>query len=262
MDKIIMKKPLIFYPKPISNSVLQLICFPYAGGGISSFIPLKQKLPEGIGLGIIELPGRGEKYFENFYSEPLKLINDLVEELQTNIQIPTIYWGHSLGANIAFELTATMKDRNMVLPQHVIVSGSVPSSFEKERKNWEKMNDDKLLHEIKEFGGTPKEIFDNKELLQILLPMLRSDLILGSKFPERKGCYTAVEASVLSGKNDTIKEIELQAWSDHFNIVNPIKWFEGGHFFINESELNVHMFILEIIGKYSQKIKNIRELNQ
>ena len=49
-------------PKPNINAELKLICFPYAGGSVSTFLPWVKTLPANVELIIIQAPGRGVNF--------------------------------------------------------------------------------------------------------------------------------------------------------------------------------------------------------
>ena len=60
-----------------ADEQVRLFCFPYAGGGASSFLPWKPLLPDYISLFPVQLPGHEERYGEQAITD----IDALCEEL-------------------------------------------------------------------------------------------------------------------------------------------------------------------------------------
>jgi medium-chain acyl-[acyl-carrier-protein] hydrolase len=119
-----MKSKWFVIPKPNTNADLKLICFPYAGGGASTYIPWIKDLPYNVELIIIQSPGRGTRINESPYVNIHSLISNLIKAIPDILDKPYILFGHSLGSRIAFELMRHLKILNYAPPQHFIASGS------------------------------------------------------------------------------------------------------------------------------------------
>ena len=108
--------------------LIDLICFPHAGGSSVSFNHWKKIMPEWISINTVELQGRGSKIkeplFNNFESVESYILRSLGNIIRPDI--PFAFYGHSLGALIAFE---SAKSIGMVYdrePKHVFLSGCLP----------------------------------------------------------------------------------------------------------------------------------------
>src|SRR6185436_20768362 len=87
--------------------------------------------------------------------------------------VPIALFGHSMGAIVAFELAARLGRQ----VRHLFVSGSSAPHLHlvKERSS---LSDAELVRELAEMGGTPREILEDAEMMELLLPMLRADFAL------------------------------------------------------------------------------------
>src|SRR6185369_17478936 len=83
---------------------LRLFCFPYAGGGALVYRDWHRFLPGSIGVYSAQLPGRGDRLAEPPFLELPALIEPLTEAIMPYLDKPFAFFGHSMGALIAFEL--------------------------------------------------------------------------------------------------------------------------------------------------------------
>jgi pyochelin biosynthesis protein PchC len=82
---------------------LRLVCFPHAGGSASFFRPWGMHLPDTVEFAAACYPGR-----EDRINEPLpEHIDDLAVPLAMACaclpDLPTVFFGHSMGASVACE---------------------------------------------------------------------------------------------------------------------------------------------------------------
>lgn len=177
--------------------------------------------------------------------EPLKtntaeLITQLAEDVRCHIgNEPYAVFGHSLGAILAFELVRQLKEFGVPVPITLIVSGtSAPTQRQRciEELAALKTEDDLISH-LKKLGGMPDEVINNKELMEMTLPIIQADFALCKNYvyvpcSDRLSCPLAV----ISGRNEDITSEELLAWLDQAGDRCSLMKFEGKHFFIHESQ--------------------------
>jgi surfactin synthase thioesterase subunit len=83
--------------------------------------------------------------------------------------------------------------------------------------------------------GTPQEVLDNDEFMQLLLPTLRADFQMAEEYIG-KVSKLPCPISIFGGKTDpNIGVDKLKRWKDYTDSEFEISMFDGGHFFINES---------------------------
>lgn len=218
-----------------------LFCLPYAGGSEVIYYKWKKYLNPLIHLKSIELKGRGKRYSEIFY----ETLDEAVEDILTNIKDKIAdddyaIYGHSMGSLLAYELYYKIKERNLKKPNHIFFSGYKAPSIIRGKENTYTLPDYDFMRKVIELGGTPEELINNKELLEVFLPVIRSDFKIFENYTykERKDKIEC-DVSILNGKQDSINLKEILSWRDHvckgFKVYN----FEGNHFFINDNVENI-----------------------
>jgi len=250
-----MKNKWFVIPKPNINADLKLICFPYAGGSASTFLPWVKTLPANVELIIIQAPGRGARIGEQAYSDMQILMRDLIKIIPNILNKPYIFFGHSLGSRIAFELVNQLKTLNHALPQHFIASGSRGPHHKSMKEPIYKLPHDEFIEELKQLNGTPQAVLENKELMELFLPLLTADFEIADRY-----CYTGEACfncpiSVLGGEDDVeISLSKLNSWGDFFITDADVQLLPGGHFFIDSHSELVQQKVNGIIHDCLKKI--------
>lgn len=221
-------------PNPKPNAKVKLICFPYAGGGISTYNTWAKHLPENVELTIVQLPGRGERMFETPYSNMSDVMNELLNVMPNHLNTPYIVFGHSLGSRIAFELLVKLQEMKLPLPLHFIASGSRGPHSHLNKKNMYNLPEQAFITELKNLNGTPKAVLENKELMDLFLPVLRADFELSDTYCYNGNAQFNCLITVLGGINDIdISREQLQSWQDFFVPNLHLYMIPGNHFFID-----------------------------
>ncbi len=235
-----MKQSLIYCPEPKPNAPIRLVCFPYAGGSASIYMPWVNQLSKDVELSLIQLPGRGSRFGEPPYDTIKTLSEDVVDELSKLRRKDMIFYGHSMGARVAYEVTLMLHKKGDSLPIHVIAAGSTAPAVSRKAKNSYLLPDDEFLTHLMELKGTPDEVLSNRDLMELLLPALRADFKIVETYINNSSVVIPTKISVFAGKQDTTVELAvLEPWFDVFQESGGISWFDGGHFFINENGADV-----------------------
>ncbi|WP_218011789.1 thioesterase II family protein [Bacillus cereus] len=230
---------------------IALFCLPYAGGSERIYANWQKYLDSSIELHAIELSGRGKRFNEPLYSSLDEAIEDIYSQIKPYLYKPFIFFGHSMGSLLAYELAYKVKQLNGVNPLHIFLSGGkTPQGYSNENKEIHLFPDEKFKNEIKQMGGTPQEILDNPELLDIFIPILKSDFkIIENYIFSNNNFKFDCNITVLHGREDDILEEEILRWKLYTKNNCNIVPFEGGHFFINE-------FAESIVKLINQEIQN------
>src|SRR5690349_1857727 len=96
--------PWIVRPRPNPRARLRLFCFPYAGGGASTYRSWPAYLRDEIEMVAVQLPGREERLREPAFDSASELCLQLASVLAPYLDRPFALFGHSMGALVAFEL--------------------------------------------------------------------------------------------------------------------------------------------------------------
>jgi surfactin synthase thioesterase subunit len=214
---------------------IKLFCFPYAGGSSSIYLKWKPFLAEFIDLHPVELAGRGRRINEALYRDVPAAIDDVFNFVVGELRHPYAFFGHSMGAMIAYELAQKIRRMTLPSPMHIFVSGRrPPHSPRLDDKVYHRMEPETFRKEVLSLGGTPPELFQYPELADLYLPLLKNDF----KLAETNCCDKPIEPldckmSGLFGKEDELAP-EAEGWQVHTKAAYSLHHFEGGHFFIQD----------------------------
>lgn len=235
---------------------IKLFCFPYAGGSAAAYNKWKQYLDKGIELHTVELAGRGRRIYDPLYDSMDEAVNDVYKIVIPQIaDMPYCFFGHSMGGIIAYELALKIRELKKPRPRHIFFSGRGAPHIrgsEDERKI-HTMTEEEFKKEIIELGGTPKEFFEHPELLDVLLPMLRSDFKIAECY-EEKSSITPFDhdITVFIGKEEDVTAEQMHGWREHTSGICTLHYFNGDHFFLSEETKKV----VEIINKTLRSVLN------
>jgi medium-chain acyl-[acyl-carrier-protein] hydrolase len=172
------------------------------------------------------------------------LTDALTEGLAT--RKPFAFFGHSLGALIAFELTRELRRRSGPIPIELFVSGSSPPHQPYPHHIIHNLPEDELLEELRQLGGTPPEILQHKELMALLLPALRADFAVRETYVYQEGAPLSCPITAFGGLSDPWYSREsLEDWRTHTTSAFSSHMLPGDHFFLTESQ----SAILEVISR-------------
>lgn len=223
-------------------SNIKLFCFPFAGGAAASYNPWKPLLDKSIEMRAIELAARGRRMREANYDSIDDAAVDVFSIIKDELtEGPYALYGHSMGSMIAFELTYKIIRSGLPAPMHLILSGRAAPQVSRENKRClHHLSDEDFKKQLLEMGGTPREFFEHPELLELFLPILKSDFRLTETYvhPE-KDAPLDIDITVLSGNSDEDSLEEVEAWRVHTTGKCDIHHFKGDHFFIFEHDKEV-----------------------
>ncbi|MCP5468316.1 MAG: thioesterase [Deltaproteobacteria bacterium] len=222
---------------------IKLFCFPFAGGDIYTYRKWSEKLDDKIGVYAIQLPGRGARFNEALFRRLDSLIEELASQLVLDLQAPFVFFGHSLGGLIAFELTRFLKKEFSLVPQRLCISSSLPPQlYSSWHHTYHLLSDRDLLEKIQSFGGVPQEVLAHHDLLEMLLPIVRADMeILETYvFEDFQNKYAGADSKlhcplhVMGAVQDTlILYQDLNEWQTHCENEFSLHTFTGDHFYLN-----------------------------
>lgn len=215
---------------------LRLICFPYAGGAAQIFARWPQELPQSVELCAVQLPGRGSRFRERAFTNIHDLVSSAAEGLDGYLDRPYVFFGHSMGAMIAFELTRELRRLRKRGPEQLFCSGLRAPQFASTDRITYNLPDDEFLSELRRLNGTPPEVLESPELRQLLLPLLRADFSITQTYKHREEPPLSCPLTVFGGEDDEEADgANLEAWRRHTTGRFSMCLLPGDHFFLHTS---------------------------
>jgi len=215
---------------------LRLLCFPYAGGGASAYRAWRTRLPAQVQLVPVQLPGRETRLREAPRTRLTDLVALLADELAPHLDGRFAFFGHSMGALVAYELSHYLWARRRVLPTRLFVSAHRSPELPRPARDLHRLADPELIDELRRLGGTPERVLQYAELMALALPILRADL---------EACETHVHQthargplpiaiSAFAGAEDRrVGPASLAGWRHHTRADFSLRVLPGGHFFLH-----------------------------
>ncbi len=223
--------------KPLPHAEMRLFCFPYAGSGAITFRSWSNLLPPTVEVYAIELPGRGTRMKEPLYTRMQPLVEAIAPALLLKLDKPFAFFGHSMGAIVAFECSRLLRKNYGLLPSRLFVSGrNAPHVPDPDPPTYG-LGKAAFIEELRRYNGTPEEVLKSSALMELLLPILRADF-------EALETYIYVEEPPLEcaiaafGGLEDLKTTAdgLEAWREHTIDSFSVRELPGDHFFINSAQ--------------------------
>ncbi|HEY2391542.1 MAG TPA: alpha/beta fold hydrolase [Candidatus Angelobacter sp.] len=218
--------------------LLRLFCFPYAGGNAQVFRKWQRDLPAQVEVCLVHLPGRDRRMSERPFTRLQPLVQAVADALVPEIDSQYVFYGHSMGALISFELARELRRRNLKLPVHLFVSGRRAPSVPETEPPIFHLPPREFIAEIKRLNGTPSEFFEHAELQELILPLLRADFEIVDTYEYASEAPLACPITVYGGEQDGRVPIEsLTAWKKQTSTKYNLRMLSGGHFFIESHKI-------------------------
>jgi len=215
---------------------LRLFCFHHAGGGASLYRDWPRYSREFFEVIAVQLPGREHRIGEPAIIDMDELLDALVPVLVPELDRPYIFFGHSLGAILAFELCRIIQRRGLRAPEHLFVSSRSSPRIRAELEKVTRLPDDELAREIhQQYGGIPDAVFVNQDLLAFIIPSLRADMLLLQTHIYRPGPLLSYPLTAFTGSEDRFaRGEEMQRWADETTGPFRCEIMHGGHFYLKD----------------------------
>jgi medium-chain acyl-[acyl-carrier-protein] hydrolase len=231
------KTPWLAYYKPNPQAEMRLFCFPYAGGSAAIFRAWVDQLPKNLEICPIQLPGRGTRLSDQTFTRLMPMVEAMAPALRPYCDRPFAFFGHSMGAAIAFELARHLRQRYLCEPVHLFVSGRSAPQFPRTEPFTYDLPDQQFIDEVRRLNGTPKEVLEHPELMEFMLPLLRADFSVIQTYAyvagEPLNCSVTAFGGLLDGE---VTREGLDGWSSHTTGRFSLRMLPGDHFFLQTSQ--------------------------
>ncbi|HEY2576038.1 MAG TPA: alpha/beta fold hydrolase [Streptosporangiaceae bacterium] len=222
------------YRREHSSAAFRLFCFPYAGGSAAVYRGWQEQFPDRIEVCAVEPPGRRHRTPE----EPLRRLPDLaaavVAGLAAEADLPFAFFGHSLGALVAFDVAQRLSGGGHPGPRVLFLSGAAAPHLPRRRRTLWNLPPAELISEVRAYGGTPPDVLDDPAFLEIFLPVIRADFEMFETYTFEADTRLDSPVYLYGGEDDErVSAARLWAWRDVADVV-AVEMFSGGHFYLRE----------------------------
>ncbi len=211
---------------------VRLFCFPHSGGSVGEYVRWADLLP-GVEVWGVQLPGRGARAEE----APFTRVDALVDTLVGAVDFGTrfAFFGHSLGALVAFETARRLRERGREPPRWLLLSAAPAPQLPPRSIPASHLDEDGLLTALEPtYGELMAELREDAELRELILPGLRADLALVESYQHPPGAPLDCAMVVTGGEQDDLTREELEPWRVHTTGPFGLHLLPGGHFYLRE----------------------------
>ncbi len=219
---------------------IKLFCIPHAGGSAVLYKQWSRFLEPGITLIPIELAGRGIRAGEDFYQNFDEMVRDVQGEIGRYLgQERYAIYGHSMGCWVAMELCNLLShEGNGKMPESVFFSGNCPPQITQEKHDLGALTDEEIIKMLLDYGGTPKEVFENEGIKKYILELIRADYRLLERYlAEKNHTVNQWDTNIVAlyGSEDEISAQAMEQWKDYSGKDFDLHRIPGNHFFVSNN---------------------------
>lgn len=230
------------------DAEVRLFCFPHAGGGAALFRPWHAWLaPKVQVLGVV-LPGRERRWREPPHTRMPDLLEPLFDAMVAELDRPYAFFGHSMGAAVAYAMTQRLAPTAFGPPRALVVSGRQPPHLPARRPPIHHLPEDEMLERVSALAGTPPVVANNGELLRAFLPGMRADLELNETYVPAAQARLSIAVTALVGDRDPLVEpADMSAWGELTTGRFTLRIFDGDHFYLTGGRPEVLRAVQEAV---------------
>lgn len=224
---------------------LRLLCFPYAGGGSGCFRDLR--FPRVTSYTVM-LPGREVRHQESRFRSARRAAEGIGAAILEGIRPPYVFFGHSLGALLAYEVTRWLCARGGTLPEVLIVSGRAAPQLPILTRLYE-LDDLELGKVVRGYGGTPECMLSDEFFARVMLPIIRDDFEMAENYAHEHHEPLPVPIQALAGDADPVAPVwKVEQWAAITRLEFGIRVFPGSHFFFRSAWESVLQHLHDILA--------------
>lgn len=217
---------------------VRMFCFPYAGGGASAYRGWAGSLPGDVEVCPVQLPGRESRLREAPFETPGPLIQAIADALQPYLRdLPFVFFGHSMGAMISFELARELRRRGQTPPLHLFVSGRRAPQVPDTEEPIHALPEPQFIERLRELNGTPEEVLQHAELMKLLIPVLRADFSVNETYAYTEEEPLDMGISCFGGLGDKeVSRDDCAVWKEQTRGRFRLRMLPGDHFFVHSAK--------------------------
>lgn len=239
-----------FTPNPSAR--LRMFAFPYAGAGAVVYRTWETALPNEVELAIIRLPGRESRLREQPFTQMQPLVSAVVDALIPQLDKPFVFFGHSMGALVAFEVVRELRRQRQPMPKHLLISGRRAPHLPDPDSALHPLGDPAFVKEMqRRYGGIPDAILKTPELLALFVPILKADFSVIETHTYTEESSLDCPISVYGGTQDfVLRAGDLEGWAQHTSQAFQIQKFAGGHFYFQNQQTELLEAMSKVLKTY------------
>jgi surfactin synthase thioesterase subunit len=165
------------------------------------------------------------------------LVTALAAQIDGYLDEPYAFFGHSMGAAVAFELTRRLRRAGLPQPRLLIASGARAPQFRRNYTPAPAPDEGRFIEELRRLEGFPKEALEDAAVLRAVLPALEADAGLYRNYVYAEDAPLEIPIRAYGGADDpNVRPEHLAAWAEQTSASFAVRAFPGGHFYLRSAQ--------------------------
>ncbi len=224
-----------------------LVCLPYAGAGAGIFRHWSTCLAGLADVVALRLPGRETRLNEPPLSDAKAVARRIAGSLTEHLRAPSVFYGHSVGALLAYLVARELDEEGVEHPCAVVV-GARQAPHLPSRKPAHKLPDTEFIQRVVRYGGASINSAEERELLALYLPTLRKDFAMAERYVHDDGGPLRAPIVSVGGSADPDLGIaDLEAWRFHTEGDFRVLRIGGGHLFLHSPQRDLLRVLIALL---------------
>ncbi|MBN1652726.1 MAG: SDR family NAD(P)-dependent oxidoreductase [Deltaproteobacteria bacterium] len=229
------KQNILIYLSCVKNPRLRLFCFPWAGSNAYVFQSWVSQLPFEIEVISYCLPTRSPKN-EKTYNNIKELVDDLENAITPLTSIPYLFYGHSMGAIVAFSLAYQLQKKGISKPKRLIISASPTPDIIRAHSPRPSL---RLI---------PRHIQKEKALLSYYMSLVKTDVDLLKTCRISDEAIVDIPITTFAGTEDQeVSPSLVREWQKRTRSDYESREVSGGHFFVYSSQSEILRYLSDLV---------------
>lgn len=233
-----------------SDGAETLFIFPHAGGSARSYVPFARAFTSPVRRIAVQYPGYADRHDVPDIGSIPALADDIFQMLATgnNTDGPVAFFGHSMGALIAFEVARKFEANGKTIA--ALFLSAAPAPGHGGYQELHESSDSELLKMVADMTGTNTEFIGDRFGATILRTLRNYGAITEYNCPP--GTTVACPIYAYAAADDTAVSYDrVAAWSGFTTAAFDIRVVAGDHFFVTEK-------VDEVVSDIEQRLASHR----
>ncbi|SEM10535.1 thioesterase II family protein [Streptacidiphilus jiangxiensis] len=242
---------LVVRPRPVPDPAVRLFLFHHAGGSHLLYRGWAAAFPPDWELCLLAAPGRAESAAKPPVSDCAELVELFRGAVAPLSDRPFAFYGHSMGALLAYELTRVLLDRGEALPCWLGVSAfGAPRAPQGPAVRRDLLPDPELKELLRRIGGNAERLLEDEGLWRFFGPLFRNDFrLVDSWRPREPFVRLPVPLTAFGGVDDVVVDAAgLAEWAEHTEEFLGVHRYQGDHFYLRSHRDDLARYITAAVA--------------
>ncbi|MFJ4578702.1 thioesterase II family protein [Streptomyces echinatus] len=225
---------------PDTEALVRVFCLPYAGGGAGLYRSWAGHTAAGAQFVPVQLPGRENRMTEEPETDFDALAGGLARRIAPWTGERYALFGHSMGGLLAYDIAHRLHELTGTPAELLTVSACAAPDVERPDWSIHGLPRDEFVERLRNLNGTPQEVFEDEDLLDLCLPRIRADFSVLASYRYRPRPPLPMPVTALAGTRDPqVPTWSVADWRRHTDGPFTLHTVDDDHFFLHRHQQTV-----------------------